>query len=133
MKIVPTIVPTVDTLKTKPTYYGKIMIKKAYLYGIVLSLTIIFNQTSAKSLKQPPRKKSRDVALIKAIGGSLLTCVSAVITLQGTLFGIFGYKDNSKDMKIWGAIEIPAGALLAIIGYKLAKKGFRDLNDLAQD
>ena len=118
------------TYKLNPK--GNPLINKSYVYAIIMSLILSFHQACAEQSQQTLRRKSKEVALIKAIGGIALICASPIVMLQGIFIGVIGYRDHSKSMVAIGSVEIPIAVYLGSKGYKLAKEGIRDLEELAQ-
>ncbi len=101
-----------------------------------LALFLFLTLQSSIILTKPTplrERKSKEIALIKAIVGSVGTALGLGYGLIGGPGMIFySYHDQDPTLKIAGcalsAITLP----VALASYKMAKSGFDDLQEIAQ-
>ena len=106
--------------------------KKVFIYALVISFAINGIVLHAHQEKKSISKKSKEIALIKAIGGIGLTGISSYFCLASSAMILIQMKDDRK-VPLFGPAVLTIFLSLGIVGYKLAKSGLKDLNEIAQE
>ncbi len=123
---------------------------KKILTSIVVILLFTSNlNISAHKTKNLPPKKSKEIALIKTIGGIVLTGVATIWSLGGIAITLgdknkikryVKYKISKENDTYEPSISALAGpgilavtSTMGIIGFTLAKSGLNDLKEIAQE
>ncbi len=100
---------------------------------VALLLGISLSCSAAAQIPRPPKhKKSKEIALIKAIGGGYIA-VHHLNILLNLFIQPFQFADWNQDVIFYSRkLQTRASFMLSIIGAIIAKNGFNDLDEIAQ-
>lgn len=106
---------------------------KNFLLTLLILGTTTTHATENQHLNQLKRKKSKEYALIKAIGGSYIAAHRFNLFLN-LLFQPYLITQETKDLiECSLKIQTRISCILFIIGACIAKSGFNDLDEIAQE